>query len=1274
MAVTDFAYGLSRVYQYNIGDIMRNLAYRIGESPKEVNEIFSVIHYPQLGEMIEAKGVTSDGYGDWSRTNYVDYRQYVAAHHEEILSHNIYLTPHPFTDEFREKNPNIIRIPSLKDVVDYANMHVKSNDQFDDDTNIGRLSSDFRADLIENKLGQIRSLDRYYGNKTKEVGVYRGTIRHISNGAYQMYGIDGYLGRYRNDSIMTLPLEDYRQERKQLRVTGVHDVIDNGFAEDLTEQTRNLIMGHEVRNTSRGGFAAGFEYDSDEHEDLRVTNKGRSVMGRTAYSYAENGSDRDIVEGQDGFKGVSVDKFNIYESQKGNAWGVDVASGTTLLSRTARSFKNNEYKTIVARFYNNDDENLYKTETQSNITRGYGLSHGRNLLKMEPTVENGYTNPYCRVWTYHHQYGQYKDTIRPFISTDYTGEILKEHYNWDAFRATGNGAEWHKTMDENTVLDNQTGLVRVTPYADETEDIQTSVKRCMFSIENLAWRDVKNKNYYLSRDQIGPFGGRIMWFPPYDLRFNESASVNWHGADFIGRGEKIYTYVNTERSGQLSFKLLIDHPSIINHADLESVSLPQGAEGEDAQEQALLRFFAGCEILSARSRKKPLKYQLVCRDRERTIVKDETEKIYFMVFYPNNYSGEEAGDLKGNITFPIQYLIEGVGTQMGYNITYNTKDFLSIPGITNDSESGPVLIPFRHDPAPSAVGPHGMPFKKISTNEYGALTIVEPTASKFVTPGHTAIGGYEMTTADTGNIYGISGIKYSATEDISGMPYVGYSYKTVTGSTVLQLGQNYMDNNGNFQYDGEYHKDPELLIGDVTGTIPQSFGIVSYGDERMEQYVLTYIQSGQDKRPFYYRVDDKYVGPKATTMSEKVEIRNSVDQRSIGINLSRDVLYDNFTHEMNVLGVTDKEKLFSLFDMACYVQPVIFKPDEGVTVHTDKLTALFDKYKVMDVKAIGFATSSGHGTRNTELSDRRATTAKRWIVSALKQKGVEFDDEPSIQDNMSTVWPVDDIMNINSNESKFYRSAFVTIELAPKVVTTEVVTETNEGFDNYKVGDIMEFSEDEIDLAQEIAARNNCEWVLQADGTDYDAEEIGTYGSEYMFFQRLTSGDSLVRSMIVDKIKYFDPAYHSISPEGFNARLNFLHQCTRQGPTNGNTIENTSNLSFGRPPVCILRIGDFYYTKILINSLNITYDETTWDLNQEGAGVQPMIANVNIDFTFIGGSDMTGPISRLQNAVSSNYYANASIYDKNAEQGTYEPGTPRMTSIRANGIDLNTSN
>ena len=88
----------------------------------------------------------------------------------------------------------------------------------------------------------------------------------------------------------------------------------------------------------------------------------------------------------------------------------------------------------------------------------------------------------------------------------------------------------------------------------------------MFSIENLAWKDV-GLSYALSGDQIGPNGGRIMWFPPYDLQFQESSQVSWNETNFIGRGEPIYTYTNTRRTGTLSFTLLIDHPSIINNFD-----------------------------------------------------------------------------------------------------------------------------------------------------------------------------------------------------------------------------------------------------------------------------------------------------------------------------------------------------------------------------------------------------------------------------------------------------------------------------------------------------------------------------------------------------------------------------------------------------------------------------------------------------------------------------------------------------------------------------------
>jgi hypothetical protein len=76
-----------------------------------------------------------------------------------------------------------------------------------------------------------------------------------------------------------------------------------------------------------------------------------------------------------------------------------------------------------------------------------------------------------------------------------------------------------------------------------------------------------------------------------------------------------------------------------------------------------------------------------------------------------------------------------------------------------------------------------------------------------------------------------------------------------------------------------------------------------------------------------------------------------------------------------------------------------------------------------------------------------------------------------------------------------------------------------------------------------------------------------------------------------------------------------------------------------------LRIGDFYNTKVLFDSLTITYEPLVWDLNPEGIGVQPMIANITMGFKFIGGSDLSGPIARLQNAITFNFFANTGVYD-----------------------------
>ena len=162
------------------------------------------------------------------------------------------------------------------------------------------------------------------------------------------------------------------------------------------------------------------------------------------------------------------------------------------------------------------------------------------------------------------------------------------------------------------------------------------------------------------------------------------------------------------------------------------------------------------------------------------------------------------------------------------------------------------------------------------------------------------------------------------------------------------------------------------------------------------------------------------------------------------------------------------------------------------------------------------------------------------------------------------------------------------------------------------------------------------------------------YDQEYHFFKKLSERDPDVFNSLVDKLQYFDPAFHSMTPEGFMGRLNFLHQCTRQGDTRSASDEKNgytaNNLAFGRPPFCVLRLGDFYYQKIVIRNINISYDPLVLDLNQEGVGVVPLIANVTISFNFIGGGDLSGPVRRLQNAMSENFYANSRLYNNRADR------------------------
>ena len=163
--------------------------------------------------------------------------------------------------------------------------------------------------------------------------------------------------------------------------------------------------------------------------------------------------------------------------------------------------------------------------------------------------------------------------------------------------------------------------------------------------------------------------------------------------------------------------------------------------------------------------------------------------------------------------------------------------------------------------------------------------------------------------------------------------------------------------------------------------------------------------------------------------------------------------------------------------------------------------------------------------------------------------------------------------------------------------------------------------------------------------------------SECDYFETIKSETPMVYDNLKDKLKFFQPAFHSMTPEGLNSRLTFLQQCMRPGDTiptikdvNGSQqlqYNNATNTSFGAPPVLILRIGDFYNTKIIPESLSISYEQL--DINPEGIGVQPMIATVQMGFKFVGGSGLKESIDKLQNALTFNYYANTEIWDDRAD-------------------------
>lgn len=842
-------------------------------------------------------------------------------------------------------------------------------------------------------------------------------------------------------------------------------------------------------------------------------------------------------------------------SNQDNEWGVynsnESALGkNNLLAKTNQMFKDKKINTMIGRFHIKVGDSC---TTDTAVDNEYGNAHGRALLKAEPKGKqtNGVDNPYCRSWTYHHQYNSMDRLIRPFENQTIADVQKKNSRYRSRFKNLTDGGKY---LAENTVL-GEAGRVNIAPSTSGNVDI----KKCMFSLENLAWKDVSKVTRNISKEQIGPNGGRIMWFPPYDIDFQENVNVNWQSNSFIGRGEDVYTYTNTTRTGQLSFTLLIDHPAVIN-------SLQSAGVNDD---EDVLRFFAGCDTIDPNETGNA---EVVpgSKTSDPTLTAKEGPFVRVYCFFPNNYTGHG------------KYID---GKKNWYD--FGDEDF----GCSDGADW-----------------------------------------YNYILSGKNAI----LSIANQGNGYEMS-VRKNA-ED-----YKGVSTETLDINTS-QIACN--------SYSGKYGKYKNC---------PQDYDGSDY-----KQLKLKDAKEAREKRTYRYRVDFDFRErgidvDKTDKKGTKAHIwDNYIDTYSWGLNIDPVVVDKNGLG----IGLVADKSLFSFYQLMAVFgvkKPLekIEEPDTGFTggyippqsyeQGIKNLSDIINNHTVYKVEAHGSATKQG--TQNDLRAARRAHTLGKTVMHFLKQIDKYANNDIKYVKGKTSIVDVSNTKLVNTNEAKFGRNAYVDIYYDdPKVISVETSANSNNQINGALDSANARSKEKKQDKK---ARRNNITYTTK------DTSNL-RYESEADYFKKIKNTDPVIFKKIVDKVQYFDPAFHSMSPEGFNARLTFLQQCTRQGHTVSATESNglamtAGNLAFGRMPVCVLRLGDFINTRIIIESLNITYNNggMQWDLNPEGAGVQPMYAKVNMGIKILGGQSLVAPISRLQNAVSFNYYANAGVYDNRADRAHY---------------------
>lgn len=743
-------------------------------------------------------------------------------------------------------------------------------------------------------------------------------------------------------------------------------------------------------------------------------------------------------------------------------------------------------------------------EGETMLSRGSAIQYVDKYTKENTGIE------YCRVWTKDRSYFNYSDTMkRTGNIRKFDDSVMSTPWNLN-IAPMSNGQKEFKGFSTN-IFEKGDGF-----YA----------KKYMFSIENLAWKTSTTPGFTyndLPYCERGNNGGRVMWFPPYDLKISEQNSARWTDNTFLGRPEPIYTYQDTTRTGQLSFKVVVDHPSILNLLVREHFKNMSDEESENY----INAFFAGCEELDF--------YALIRRYTQLDINDVTLIKMFL----------EKGKDPEVIKTYKV--VTDPVVNEQPSTPTGN--------GTGNDKISKSFILKYDNDyPGPR------LQSVEVDT-PYGQLF------GPFYDKKSTHASGLDS------DLRSITGLTQTA-QILKEKSFIFGS----SGATI-----------------------------DDAAVIAQKTKLEGYFETAKSQYesytgetaTLKEKISGNTVQKIYLTIESSASSVASELYNEKLALRRSSSIIKDFFNaISKDGTTKPTLNWVKSIGVAENKNL---------------SENDKVIIVKGKPIVVKKEYKLSD---FGWTDNPGsividsanYGENFTGLGPDKECSKKEFItVKGLK---------------------------INAPIAFFCRQSTVKLDYKiepekPKPTPTPTI--------------VQRIEEDSQTILYP---------PTKKPAIDPMKRIIMKTLSECFYFKKLEEDSPLAFKSLKEKLKYFHPGFHSTTPEGLNSRLTFMLQCVRPGdtiPIKGVADDsdlNARNTSFGPPPVCVLRIGDFYHSKVIIRDVNITYDDSPWDLNPEGIGVQPMIANVTCQIAFIGGQGLSKPIERLQNALSSNFFANTEMYDE----------------------------